>query len=189
MTAEAGGEAFRAVEDPDMFDHIPAAPRAQTHRPLPLGRPDATGETLPFVLTRASDDLAAAMAGEARPVDLGRFATLVEAMRNAVLRAAQTPPDRDAPWMLAILDREARLVLAGVVAGDGVTWCPPVLSAAEARATVSEASDLRALALRAADWREPGLARRLRHRADLLEARLVDPLWRAFAARALELAA
>lgn len=172
-----------------MFDHLPAAPGAQTHRPLSFGMPDATGETLPFVLTRPSDDPAAAMAGEARPVDLGRFATLPAAMRNAMLRAAQTPPDRDAPWMLAILDREARLVLAGAVADHDISWCPPVLSAAEARATVSEASELRALALRAADWRERGLARRLRHRADLLEAGLVDPLWRAFAARALEIAA
>ena len=42
---------------------------------------------------------------------------------------------------------------------------------------------------RAADWREPELARRLRHRADLFEARLVDPLWRAFTARALQVAA
>jgi hypothetical protein len=33
------------------------------------------------------------------------------------------------------------------------------------------------------------LAARLRQRADLLEARLVDPLWRAFAARALQIAA
>lgn len=172
-----------------MFDHLPAAPGAQTHRPLLFGMPDASGESLPFVLTRPSDDPAAAMAGEARPVDLGRFATLVAAMRNAVVLAAQTPPDRDAPWILAILDREARLVLAGAVTDHGIGWCPPVLSAAEARATVSEASDLRALALHAANWREPGLARRLRYRADLLEARLVDPLWRAFAARALEIAA
>ena len=33
------------------------------------------------------------------------------------------------------------------------------------------------------------LAQRLRHHADLLDARLVDPLWRAFAARALQIAA
>ncbi len=62
-------------------------------------------------------------------------------------------------------------------------------SAAEARAVVREASALRAQSLRAADWREPDLAQRLRHRADLFDARLVDPLWRAFAARALQIAA
>jgi hypothetical protein len=72
---------------------------------------------------------------------------------------------------------------------SAVIWCHPVTSAAEARAVVTEASQLRAQAGRAADWREPDLAHRLRHRADLLDARLVDPLWRAFAARALLVAA
>ena len=38
-------------------------------------------------------------------------------------------------------------------------------------------------------WGEPDLAAQLRHRADLLDGRLVDPLWRAFAARALQVAA
>jgi hypothetical protein len=64
-----------------------------------------------------------------------------------------------------------------------------VTCAAEARAVVIEASQLRAQAGRAADWSEADLARRLRHRADLLDGRLVDPLWRAFAARALQIAA
>jgi hypothetical protein len=54
---------------------------------------------------------------------------------------------------------------------------------------VTEASQLRAQAGRAATWGEPDLAKRLRHRADLLDARLVDPLWRTFAARALQVAA
>jgi len=54
---------------------------------------------------------------------------------------------------------------------------------------VTEASQLRAQASRATDWREPDLAERLRHCADVLEARLVDPLWRSFAARALQIAA
>ena len=60
--------------------------------------------------------------------------------------------------------------------------------AVEARAVVSEASQARAQATRAAEWREAGLAQRLRHHADLLDARLVDPLWRVFAARALRIA-
>jgi len=54
---------------------------------------------------------------------------------------------------------------------------------------VMEASQLRAQASRAAGWLESDLATRLRQRADLLEARLVDPLWRAFATRALQIAA
>jgi hypothetical protein len=54
---------------------------------------------------------------------------------------------------------------------------------------VTEASQLRAQAGCAAAWGEADLAVRLRHRADLLDGRLVDPLWRAFAARALQVAA
>ena len=53
----------------------------------------------------------------------------------------------------------------------------------------AEASQTRAQAMRAAEWHEQGLARRLRHHADLLDARLVDPLWRVFASRALQIAA
>ena len=94
-----------------------------------------------------------------------------------------------APQLLAILDRDDRLVLAGAASDHAVAWCHPVTSAAEARGVVTEASQLRAQAGRAAAWSEPDLAQRLRHRADLLDARLVDPLWRVFAARALRLAA
>ena len=91
--------------------------------------------------------------------------------------------------MLAILDRDDRLVLAGVATEGAVAWCHPVISAAEARAVVSEASQLRAQASSTSNWQEHGLSQKLRQRADLLEARLVDPLWRAFAARALQVAA
>ena len=59
----------------------------------------------------------------------------------------------------------------------------------EADTAKAARSQLRAQASRAADWNEHGLSQRLRQRADLLEARLVDPLWRAFAARALQVAA
>ena len=91
--------------------------------------------------------------------------------------------------MLAILDREDRLVLAGAATDGAVAWCHPVISAAEARAVVTEASQLRAQASSTSDWQEQGLSKRLRQRADLLEARLVDPLWRAFSAHALQVAA
>ncbi len=70
-----------------------------------------------------------------------------------------------------------------------MSWCHPVANAPEARSAVREASELRAQAIRAADWGEPELAGRLRHRADLLDARLVDPLWRGFSAHALQIAA
>ena len=142
----------------------------------------------PFALTMPVHNPAAAMSGEARPLVLGRFATLADAMRGAIFHAEQIDPDA-APQVIAILDRDDRLVLAGAAAKGAVAWCHPVASAAEVRAVVTEASQLRAQASRAADWQEPGLSAKLRHSADRLEARLVDPLWRAFAARALQVAA
>lgn len=144
--------------------------------------------TLPFALTLADRNPAAAMSGEARPWIIGRFTTLAEAMRGAIAMVEELEPDA-APRMVAIFDRDERLVLAGAAANGAVAWCAPVTTAAEARVVVMEASQLRAQASRAADWLESDVATRLRQRADLLEARLVDPLWRAFAARALQIAA
>lgn len=142
----------------------------------------------PFALTlsrRAPTDL---LSGRAAPLVLARFPTLAEAMQGAIDHAEGIAPDAS-PQLLAILDRDARLVLAGAASDYAVAWCHPVTSAAEARGVVTEASQLRAQAGRASAWGEPNLAQRLRHRADLLDARLVDPLWRAFAARALKVAA
>ena len=144
--------------------------------------------TLPFSLTLPGRRPAAAMSGEARPLVVGHFGTLAEAMRGAIVMAGDLEPDT-APMMLAILDRDERLVLAGAAANGAVAWCDPVITASEARAVVMEASQLRGQASRASDWQENDLETRLRLRADLLEARLVDPLWRAFAARALQIAA
>lgn len=144
--------------------------------------------SLPFSLTLPDRNPAAAMSGEAHPLIIGHFATLAEAMRGAIKMADEMEPDA-APRMLAILDRDERLVLAGAAANGAVAWCAPVMTATEARVVVMEASQLRAQASRAADWLESDLATRLRQRADLLEARLVDPLWRALAARALQIAA
>jgi hypothetical protein len=149
---------------------------------------DLTDQDLPFALTTACHAPAALMSGLAHPKVLERFATLAEVMRGAIVHAEEITPE-DAPRILAILDREGRLVLAGATYDGGVAWCHPVSDAAKARAVVSEASQTRAQAIRAAEWQEYGLARRLRHHADLLDARLVDPLWRAFASRALQIAA
>jgi hypothetical protein len=142
----------------------------------------------PFALTLSRRTPADLMSGRAAPLVLARFATLADAMQGAIDRAEGTAPGA-APQLLAILDRDERLVLAGAASDHAVAWCYPVTSAAEARGVVTEASQLRAQAGHAAAWGEPDLARRLRHRADLLDARLVDPLWRAFAARALQIAA
>ncbi|HMS95871.1 MAG TPA: DNA repair protein RadC [Tabrizicola sp.] len=152
---------------------------------IPAGDADLSQ---PFALILSRRVPADLLSGRATPLVLSRFATLADAMQGARDHAEGIAPDA-APQLLAILDRDDRLVLAGAVSNHAVAWCHPVTSAAEARGVVTEASQLRAQAVRAADWRETDLAQRLRHRADLLDARLVDPLWRAFAARALQVAA
>lgn len=141
-----------------------------------------------FTLTTATRTPAAMMSGQAHPKILDRFNTLAEAMRGAIDHAEDIGPDA-APQLLAILDRDERLVLAGAASDGAVAWCNPVANAVEARAVVTEACQSRAQAARAAEWDEPDLAQRLHRRADLLDARLVDPLWRSFAARALQIAA
>jgi hypothetical protein len=150
-----------------------------------------TGEADPshsFALTLSRRAPADLMSGQAAPLVLARFANLAEAMQGAIDHAEGIAPDAP-PQLLAILDRDDRLVLGGAASNHAVAWCHPVTSAAEARGVVTEASQMRAQAGRAAAWGEPDLAVRQRQRADLLDARLVDPLWRAFAARALQLAA
>ncbi|MDZ4065699.1 MAG: DNA repair protein RadC [Tabrizicola sp.] len=142
----------------------------------------------PFALTLSRRAPADLMSGRAAPLVLAHFATLAEAMQGAIDHAEGIAPDA-APHLLAILDRDERLVLAGAASIHAVAWCHPVMSATEARGVVTEASQLRAQAGRAAAWGEADLARRLRYRGDLLDGRLVDPLWRAFAARALQVAA
>jgi hypothetical protein len=141
-----------------------------------------------FALTLSRRAPADLLSGRAAPLVLARFATLAEAMQGAI-DYAEGMATEAAPQLLAILDRDERLVLAGAASGHAVAWCHPVTSAAEVRGVVTEASQLRAQAGRAASWGETDLAQRLRHRADLLDARLVDPLWRVLAARALQVAA
>ena len=178
-----------AVGDSDMFDHsFLASTPVFAIPPQPAFANVAAVTDLAFALTTPDYSLGAAMSGTARPIVLSRFATLAEAMRGAIVHADQMACD-EPPQMLAILDGDDRLVLAGAATDGAVAWCHPVVSAAEARAVGTDASQLRAQASSAAEWQEQGLYQKLRQRADLLEARLVDPLWRAFAARALQVAA
>jgi hypothetical protein len=172
-----------------MFDlRLPIQPTAYA-RGVPPHFPTGDADlSHPFALTLSRRAPADLMSGRAAPLVLARFATLADAMQGAIDHAEGTALDA-APQLLAILDRDARLVLAGTASDHAIAWCHPVTSAAEARGVVTEASQLRAQAGRAATWGEPSLAQRLRHRADLLDARLVDPFWRAFAARALQVAA
>ena len=172
-----------------MFDMpLPIHPTASARGVPPLFRSGDTDPSHPFALTLSRRATADLMSGRAAPLVLSRFATLAEAMQGAIDHAEGIAPNV-APQLLAILDRDERLVLAGAANDRAVAWCHPVTSATEARGVVTDASQLRAQAGRAAACGEPDLARRLRHRADLLDDRLVDPLWRAFAARALQVAA
>lgn len=172
-----------------MFDlPLPIHPTAYVRGVPPHFPSGDTDPSHPFALTLSRCAPADLMSGRAVPLVLARFATLANAMHGAIDHAVGIAPDA-APQLLAILDRDDRLVLAGAASDGAVAWCHPVTSASEARGVVTEASLLRAQAGRANDWGEPYLAQRLRHCADLLDARLVDPLWRAFASRALQVAA
>ena len=172
-----------------MFDlPLPIHPTAHARGVPPHFPSGDTDPNHPFALTLSRRAPADLMSGRAAPLVLSRFATLAGAMQGAIDHAEGIVPDAP-PQLLAILDRDARLVLAGAAGDSAVAWCHPVTSAAEARGVVTEASQLRAQAGRAAACGEPDLAQRLRHRADLLDGRLVDPLWRAFAVRALQVVA
>ncbi len=172
-----------------MFDRpFPVQPIPRPMKPISGIAFVAADANLPFAMTQSNRESAALMSGQAGPTVLGRFPTLAEAMLGAIGHADGIASDAT-PQLLAIFDREDRLVLAGAAHAGAVAWCHPVSSSVEARAVVTEASQLRAQAGRAVDWREPDLTLRLHHRADLLDARLVDPLWRAFTARALQVAA
>lgn len=172
-----------------MFDlPLPIHPTTRPRGFSPIFAVGDADPNHPFALTLSRRAPADLMSGRAAPLVLARFATLAEAMQGAIDHAGGIVPDAP-PQLLAILDRDARLVLAGAASDSAVAWCHPVWSATEARDVVTEASQLRAQAGRATAWGEPDLAVRLRHRADLLDGRLVDPLWRAFAARALQVAA
>ncbi len=172
-----------------MFDlPLPIHPTAYARGVPPHVPSGDTDPDHPFSLTLSRRAPADLMSGRAAALALARFPTLADAMQGAIVHAEGIAPDA-APQLLAILDRDARLVLAGAARDSAVAWCHPVTSAAEARGVVTEASQLRGQAGRAAAWGEPDLAVQLRHTADLLDARLVDPLWRASTAPALQVAA
>lgn len=91
------------------------------------------------------------------------------------------------PRVLVIQDSELGLVLAGEVRAGIVLWQHPVASDAEARRVVTEASRLRGMAFTVSGRSDAASAGDLRHRASLLEARLVDPFWRETTADLLRL--
>jgi hypothetical protein len=141
-----------------MFDlPLPIHPTAYARGVPPRFPLGDTDPNHPFALTLSRRAPADLMSGRAAPLVFARFATLVEAMQGAIDHAEGMVMDA-APQLLAILDRDERLVLVGAASDHAVAWCHPVTSEAEARGVVTEASQLRAQAVRAADWRETDLA-------------------------------
>ena len=127
-------------------------------------------------------------------VPLGTRQSPEEAMDLAILRvsrgdihAGRDDRLRFRPRIAVIQDSEYGLVLAGEVRAGIILWRQPVASDAEARRVVTEASRLRGMAFAASGRGEHGSTRDLRHRASLLEARLVDAFWRETAAELLSL--
>ena len=116
-----------------MFDlSLPVQPTSRPHRftlPPQNAVPDPS---LPFALTLSRPTPAAWISGENAPTVLDRFPTLAEAMVGAIEHAEELAPD-SAPQLLAILDREDRLVLAGSAREGAVAWCELLQAHAEAQ--------------------------------------------------------
>lgn len=120
-----------------------------------------------------------------REVDLGTFGDLAVAVAKTVasvapglIPAVRDPNLRLVPQFVTILDADHSLVLAGEVQADGIRWCAPVESDAEARRVVNQACRLRAEAQTAVDAGDPVAVEALLARALALEGRVVDPFWR-----------
>lgn len=129
-----------------------------------------------------------------RNVVLGDRPSLEDAVAFAALSASRggigAGPDemlRFQPRLAIIEDNDRGLVLAGEIRAGIILWQQPVANDGEARRIVTEASHLRGLAFAASGRGDHGTTRDHRHRASLLEARLVDPFWREAAADLLRL--
>jgi hypothetical protein len=112
--------------------------------------------------------------------------------RSVLLGEAASPEGDDTglcfePRLIVIQDRALGLVLAGEIRAGIILWEQPVASDSEACRIVIDASRQRGLAFAASGRGDHASASALRFRAALLEARLVDPLWRETAAELLHL--
>lgn len=137
-----------------MFDlPLPIHPTAHARGVPPHFPSGDTDPSYPFALTLSRRAPADLMSGRAARLVVARFATLAEAMQGAIDHAEGIAPGA-APQILAILERDARLVLAGAASDSAVAWRRPVTSAAEARGVATEASQRRAQADRVAGWGE-----------------------------------
>ncbi|NJM83408.1 MAG: DNA repair protein RadC, partial [Tabrizicola sp.] len=109
-----------------MFDlPLPIHPTAHARGVPPHFSSDDADHSHPFALTLSRRAPADLLSGRAAPLVLARFATLADAMQGAIDHAEGIAPDA-APQLLAILDRDERLVLAGAASDHAVAWCHPV---------------------------------------------------------------
>ncbi|GAA5666621.1 hypothetical protein CN884_22360 [Ochrobactrum sp. 30A/1000/2015] len=129
-----------------------------------------------------------------RSVSLGEAASPEDAIALAALRVSRGDlgPGGDTGLrfelrLIVIQDSALGLVLAGEIRAGVILWQHPVAGDGEVRRIVIEASRLRGIAFVATGGGDHAKARDLRFRAALLEARLVDPLWRETAAELLRL--
>ncbi|UXT20408.1 hypothetical protein FY140_06635 [Agrobacterium tumefaciens] len=129
-----------------------------------------------------------------RNVPLGACASPGEAMVFAAMRVSSGDIRAGSdemlhfrPRLIVVQDSTLGLVLAGEIRAGIILWQQPVASDGEARRIVIEASRLRGMAFAASARGDHGSARDLRFRASLLEARLVDRVWRETAAELLRL--
>lgn len=103
-----------------MLDHFTLTSSMLLPTGLPVAfLPASFSPDHPFALTLPNASLAAALSGMAQPVVLARFASLADAMQGAVTAADHMDLEA-APQILAILDRDDRLVLAGVATSGAI---------------------------------------------------------------------
>lgn len=139
------------------------------------------------------DDPALGTWWQQQTVTLGRCASIAEAITFVTLAVASGDFQLDddealgiSPRLFVILDRDKHLVLAGEVWGSEIRWCDPVSNNTEARQVVEGASRIRADASYEAGWDNHSTAKGLRHKASVLEGRLVDAAWRDEVRRSLK---
>ena len=142
--------------------------------------------------TFIDDDPQAELIFYDRTVHLAECGSLQDAIITAETRIAHADIKgsagagvRYSPRIVTVIDREGRLVVAGEVRAQNISWCDPVTSDGEARIVVTEVSQLRGKAFAEASSDNSDAARCLRFRAGVLEGRLVDSIWREPAREAL----
>ncbi|MCL4068913.1 hypothetical protein M3484_20340 [Pseudomonas sp. GX19020] len=152
---------------------------------ISIARPGPLTVTCIGEVRHMEDDPALGPWWQQKTVTLGRCASIAEAISFISLAVARGDIAMEegealdfAPILFVILDRDKRLVLAGEMSGADVEWCDPVASDGEARQVVEAASRIRAEASYEAGWDNFSTAKGLRHKASVLEGRLVDHAWR-----------